>query len=272
METTNGKHVFECEGCNKRHPWSSGIAGKVGRCKCGSRMTVPAEPMEPGRAAQIPDEPRQSPVDLYELASASTHGVPDKPIVPTTLESSAFTPSVPRMPTRKGLKPEEPEPPRPQPVWQYLILPIVLVVVGVVLTPLGAAATPDGWKSVGDVAVQSYVGLIAELGFVLTAMLAVSAMGGISFDEPLWRVALKLCAVATLPGPVGLIVQNSMGEVGGAILGNFTQLGLYFGLFVLLFRQALSDTVICVFAIFIIRVLVAYVMYRIQSARMGSSI
>ena len=271
-------------------------------------MKVPGAPLPVGRAAQIPHPDDPHPSDLYDIVENTSaiplpealagDRVPPCPecASPLTADAivcivcgfnrklgrkvqavSSFMPGVSSLvdtshlpPLRKGLKQDTPTELKPQPTWLYLALPIALVVVGLALTPLGAAASPDGWKEIGTVAASAYLGVLAELVFVLLAIFSVSAMGGVSFDEPLWRVGLKLCAVAILPGAVAPIVHHGIGDIEGSIVGNMTQIAMYFGLFVALFRQSLTDTTLCVFAVFIIRTFVTYILWRIEGARTGS--
>jgi hypothetical protein len=104
------------------------------------------------------------------------------------------------------------------------------------------------------------------------AVYLASAFGGVSFVDPVWQVILKLCAVAILPGPVGGLLQHFVGGINGDILCTFVTVGLYFGLFMLLFRMAIGEKAICVLAIWIVRVGVAYMAFRLQGAKMGSAI
>src|SRR4051794_39955254 len=46
--------TFTCPSCGKEYPWSEQLAGKKGRCKCGTVMTVPTDPPSSSQASKSP--------------------------------------------------------------------------------------------------------------------------------------------------------------------------------------------------------------------------
>ena len=65
---------FNCSACGREYRWKPELAGKKGKCKCGSVMQVPAQP------PQAPEPELED--DLYDMAAD------EKPITPP-----AYTPA-----------------------------------------------------------------------------------------------------------------------------------------------------------------------------------
>src|SRR5436305_592896 len=82
--------------------------------------------------------------------------------------------------------------------------------------------------------------------------------------EPPPVVILKLCAVALAPGAVGSLADHWIGGFNGNMAGAFVAIGCYFALFLLLFRLPVSDQVVCVLILWIIRAGVAYLAFRLE--------
>jgi hypothetical protein len=85
--------TFSCPSCGKEYPWTPQLAGKKGRCKCGTVMPIPAEEPTSSHATKssaVMSRPMPTPKPIAtaeheppepEGPQDSTDGVP--PVAPT---------------------------------------------------------------------------------------------------------------------------------------------------------------------------------------------
>jgi hypothetical protein len=153
------------------------------------------------------------------------------------------------------------------------IFPAILIAAGIPLCFVDGRYQGDGaWQSFNQVAGPVVISMVVSLVFAIGGVFAASAMGGIAFDESVPKVIFKLCAVALLPAAIGGLTNNYIGGYNGNIASVFASLVCLFGLFMLLFRLPFSDQFVCVVLLFIVRTAVAYMAFRLEGAKAGSSI
>ncbi len=231
----------------------------------------------------MPAQPEPAPQeDLYNLAPDPTapvqpqnvRPVESAPIAAPAAVSNRPGPSIdPRLIGKKPLSNEPVVEAKPLPFWRGVLLPEVLIVVGFGLSILNVAYQGSGKvHSVGVSTAPAAFQMLAGVGLVFAAIYCASLMGGVSFSDPIWQVAIRLGAIALLPGAVGGLLQHWMGDLNGQIFGSLINLGLIFILFWIMFRMANQERVTCVMLIFIIRVAVDYFTFRIQGIINGESI
>lgn len=289
---------FNCPGCGQKKVWNTQYVGKRAQCGCGQILTVPEQPISLAAAPVSFEEAMEAAAAMeasaeYVLSVPATSGA-------TAARSTAFVPppvviereeadgSVSRvgpavrpivrsetaaLPYRKGLQREE-KPAAPEvSVLRDYILPAILIIAGVAICLVDGMYQGDGgWKPLSAVAGSVIISMIGSLALAVGAVFAASAMGGIAFQEPLPIVIYKLCAAALAPGAVGSLALHWIGGINGDMAGVFIGLSCYFLLFMLLFRLAFSDQVVCVMLLFIIRTGVAYMIFKMQGAKHGSEI
>lgn len=153
------------------------------------------------------------------------------------------------------------------------VLPGILIAAGLALCVVAGRYQGDGqWFPIHAVIGPVALDILTGLALVIGAVFAASAMGGVAFHEPVPLIIYKLAAIALAPGAVGQIAGAYIGGYNGDIARVFVSLGCYIALFVLLFHLAMSDRVVCVTLIFIIRAAVTYLIFRFQGAKQGSAI
>src|SRR5258706_4174899 len=275
---------FAWPSCGGKKVWKPQLAGKRAKCSCGQIVTVPAEP--PGSVAAPAHVPASFEEAFNEASAAPAsvqRGVTFLP-PPVLIEREEEDGSVSKVaevrgrvvrtdtttiPRRKGLQKEEKKPElRPSPIREY-ILPGILIAAGVWLCFLdGMYGGESGWKPLSMVMGSVSINIFASLAFAIGAVFAASALGGVAFQEKVPVVIYKLCAVALAPGAVGSLAMHYLGIGINANLANaFLALGLSFLLFLLLFRLPMSDQVICVMLLLIIRTGVAYMTEKMVAAK-----
>ena len=286
---------FACPHCGSLKTWKAHIAGKHARCSCGKTLTIPDKPLDDAGVADSLEDAfaiaafdksnvdidANAPLQLAPSATKTPAFVPP-PIVIEREEADGSVSSVTRttirsdtasLPYRKGLQREAPPPaPTISPPRDY-ILPAILIVVGLALCLLDGTYKGDD----ASVPLRAAIGSIsfniaASLALAIGAVFAASAMGGVAFHEPIPLVIYKLCAVALAPGAIGSLATHWIGGFNGDMAGVFIGVGCYFALFFALFRIAMTDRVVCVLLMFIIRTAVAYMVFKLQGVKDGSSI
>ena len=247
--------TFACPICAKRMKWKQELIGRRGRCGCGEVIVIPEAPEE-------------------DLALAPAAVAQEEQSAPVRHQTAPAFDASRLVGLKKPLAPEPSEEIKPMPFALGVLAPIALIVVGVAVCFVDATYKGPGAPSpaLSQIMLPTVLQLVLAVGLGIGAVYLASAFGGVSFVDPVWQVILKLCAVAILPGPVGGLVQHFVGGINGDIFCTFTTVGLYFGLFMLLFRMAIGEKAICVLAIWIVRVGVAYMAFRLQGAKMGSAI
>jgi hypothetical protein len=223
--------------------------------------------------------------DLYDLAETETpkpkraaalprpeinYASPPGSVVPPGHADSPAS----YLPYRKKLT-EEPKAPPPAPsVLRDIAAPVALIALGIALNLWDASYQGPDRASlpIPGLILPVTIQMLTSVLLVVGAVIGGSAMAGIAFTDPIWKTIVKLCAVSLVPGPVGSLLGHCISDMNGNIAATFSSVALYFLLLWALIRLAIQDYVICVALIWIVRTLVLYVMYRIQSARMGSSI
>lgn len=286
---------FNCPGCGSQKVWKAQYIGKRAQCGCGHILVVPNEPhalsKEPASFEEAFEAAESS---EYTLSALSTEGAkiarsssafvaPPVIIEREEADGSVSTvgadtrklikSDVGALPYRKGLQREErPAAPELSALRDY-VLPAVLIAAGIAICLVDGMYQGDNtWKPMSAVAGSVMINMIASVALAVGAVFAASAMGGVAFQEPVPIIIYKLCAVALAPGAVGALAMHWIGGINGDMAGTFVGLGCYFLLFMLLFRLSLSDQVVCVMLLFIIRTGVAYMIFRMQGAKQNSAI
>jgi hypothetical protein len=290
---------FSCPGCGGKKSWKPQLAGKRAKCSCGHILTIPLEPPQLAAAPIVPatfeeafeaaasDQPDfDNPAPTLSVAPAAARPAFTPP--PVLIEREEADGSVSTvgtvarkivrsetaaLPRRKGLQREE-KPPEPAvSPFRDFVLPGILIAAGVALCLLdGTYKGDESWVPLNTVVGPVIVNMLVSLAFAIGAVFAASAMGGVAFQEPIPVIIYKLCAVALAPGALGSLATHWIGGINGDIAGVFLGITCYFLLFLILFRIAMVDRVVCVMLLFIIRTAVAYMIFKLQGAKHGSEI
>jgi hypothetical protein len=176
---------------------------------------------------------------------------------------------------RKGLKPEpkvEMKEPAAISALRDYVLPVIFLVGGVVLSLLDGAYQNDAWQPITQNLTTVLTNMLAGVVIAVAAVFGASAMGGIAFTDSVPLVMLKLCAVALAPAAIGSLCGKFIGGFNGHMADPIIGLGCYFLFFIMVFRLTLQDQFVCVMMLWIIRVGVAYVVWRFQGYKSGSEI
>lgn len=293
---------FSCPVCGGRKSWKPHLAGKRAKCACGHILTVPTEPPRLAAAPIVPatfeeafaaaakdqnDQPDfANPAPTLSVAPAAARPAFTPPPVVIEREeadgSISTVGTVARkivrsetaaLPRRKGLQREEkPSEPAVSPLRDF-VLPGILIAAGVALCLLdGTYKGDEVWVSLHTAVGPVIVNMLVSLAFAIGAVFVASAMGGVAFHEPIPVIIYKLCAVALAPGALGSLATHWIGGINGDIAGVFLGITCYFLLFLILFRLAMTDRVVCVMLLFIIRTAVAYMMFKLQGIKNGNDI
>jgi hypothetical protein len=239
---TQSDSTFACEGCQKRYRWSTGLAGRKVRCKCGVVLQCPLDPAPAG-------DP------MYDVAPAA----PDFPqhaiaVHPSTDAGPAGEPPLgyraPRDDHGDALEKYFPD------KVKDFYMPLWLIGGATAIQLLGAAFWNRGTGGVAlamtAIGMQMVVGTVVMLCGILIAV----RFRGISLG-PFPTALLKLAAVSVAPGalmtillPLAFIIPFRVGSllIWGA---GFV---LYFALLGALFDLDESDTWYCIGVIFVLRV------------------
>jgi hypothetical protein len=193
--------------------------------------------------------------------------------------SAGFPPSRPSaLASKSGAHPNPHDAPHASP-WRDLAAPLVLILLGVVLCVCDAMYQgPDApMTPVGQAiaAAAEQMGISAAL--VIAAAAIASMIGGVAFPDAPPTTALKMIAVSLAPGALASIAGHYIGDsaaggINGQICYSLLSVALFAALIWTLFRMHVSDTVICVALIWIIRTGMLYFLFRFQGAKTGSAI
>lgn len=233
---------FACRACGKIHAWDPRYVGQVVRCACGHEMQVvmfhdalpepaPTEDElveELTEADLVSPDPDESPGDdLYELAPPTRPA----PARPSQLEelASAVAPTLayagPPPPVRRSLAEQEAH--RASRVTD-LYAPLALIVVGVVLSFVDAAAR--GLRTPGVATLYVILSITMNLALILPALMLATRLLDLGLGL-LWTAMLKIAAVAILPGAVaGILSVYTFGLLtwGISLLGYYAILAYLF--------------------------------------------
>ncbi len=309
QENKNNGPRIVCRACGKQYRWKPELTGRKVKCGCGQVMQISQDaPPAPGDELYnvVPDDgggtrpatrsaavagiaARASSgsatnacpscggamaaeavicIDCgYDTRSGMKLGVAPAPAV-AAAAPTADSPA-PWVYRRKGLTQEAPVEAQPSAL-RDLVLPSLLIPLGVFLCFYAEMHRKDTAQSLQHVTPVVVSGMMISIGFMLGGMFLAAAIGGVAFADKPRVTVLKTCAVALVPGALAAIVDPMVGGINGNIVGNLAAVGLYWGLFALLFRLPGQDTVICVMIVWIIRVAVAYGMYKLEEFRSGS--
>ena len=290
---------FNCPGCGNQKVWKAQYIGKRAQCGCGHILVVPTEPHTLPKAPASFEEAFEAAESSAESSEYSV-SAPSTKGEKTARSSSAFVAppvmiereeadgsvstvdagtrkliksDVGALPYRKGLQREERPAAFELSALRDYVLPAVLIAAGIAICLVDGMYQGDNtWKPMSAVASSVMINMIASVALAVGAVFAASAMGGVAFQEPVPIIIYKLCAVALAPGAVGALAMHWIGGINGDMAGTFVGLGCYFLLFMLLFRLSMSDQVVCVMLLFIIRTGVAYMIFRMQGAKQNSAI
>jgi hypothetical protein len=139
-----------------------------------------------------------------------------------------------------------------------LYLPIGLILLGLIIE-YGQALywTGDMVQGLGAATLWVGVTVFVNTTVMLIGVFAAAKILDIGFG-PFWTAILKLVAIAIGPGAIGGIISTAMGDdFVGNIAGGAVSLGLYWGLFSLLFSLDFSETLNLCFIIWAVRWLVS---------------
>jgi hypothetical protein len=112
--------------------------------------------------------------------------------------------------------------------------------------------------------------MIAYVFVMIVTVLGVSLCMGMAFHTPPKVTALKIAAIALIPGPIGAIVDHTLGGMNGNIMGVFAAVGLYTLLVKCILRLTWDYTGVIVVVCWAIRTFSLYVMYKCMGASHGS--
>jgi len=231
--TASAPYRIACPACAKGLNIRPEFAGRAVKCKCGHVFKAP------------------SPADIAEKAAAEAL-------------ARGYMPAHKRVVTED----ENPEPEDNALLDTYL--PITLIPLGIALSLIQAAYFDKHEHHLSEVLLPTFINMIAYVGVMIVTVLGVSLFMGMSFHTPPKRTALKIAAIALIPGPVGLILDHVIGDSTGNIVGVFAAVGLYTLLIKVILRQAWEYTGVIVVVCWAIRTLVLYLIYKAQGANSGS--
>jgi hypothetical protein len=266
-----------CDGCGKTYKWKPQLAGKRVKCACGAVVTVPT--------AAVAEEPAELD-DLYALASDAESKraaaeseapiavqapapivPPPTPVVKPGLAAAGVKDPLPFVYRRKGLAEEPKEQIKPSPLRDW-VLPAGLVPLGLWLSFVEGFGGNDGAMQISSILIT----IFCNIGLIIGAVFIASAIAGVALQDPIPITIFKLCAVALAPGAIGGIIGNSIGGLNGEIVAPLVSVVMLLGAFLLLFRMAIQDMVICVMLAWIIRSGVMYAMWRAEGIMSDSAI
>ena len=87
MSESTKASTFACPACGKTYPWKPALAGKKGKCKCGSVMSIPLK---------LPSAPPPPPAEdeIYDVGGDQAAEAPAYSPPPTTTTAPARAPKV----------------------------------------------------------------------------------------------------------------------------------------------------------------------------------
>ena len=222
-----------CPACTKGLNIRPEFAGRAVKCKCGHIFTAPTPAEAANKAAE----------------EALARG---------------YTPAHKRVVT---------EDENPQPKDNIILdwyLPLALVPIGVVLNFIQAAYFDKHDHTLGEVILPTTLTMIAYVFVMIVTVLGTSLCMGMAFHTPPKVTALKIAAIALIPGPVGGMLDHMIGDINGNIVGVFAAVGLYTMLVKTILRLAWDYTGVIVVVCWAIRTFSLYVMYKCVGASHGS--
>lgn len=302
-----GSALFACMACGKKFRWKPEIAGKAGRCGCGSRLVAPSAPesgeiveavaaveaaqrvdlrpvkampaMQPGvtrphdaRVASL-TAAHEADEGLYDVAEDSRPPAPAAASAPAVnLPASPRANSAMAFPAKPAFKPvieEEATPVVPNTMPENIVC-IALIALGVALTLFVVMRYGKEPVPLDRAIVQAGIQIIVNLGLMIVAIFVATYTIEDAFLDPWWRIALKTCAIGLCPDAIGQIIGAQIGDINGDIAKVFITVFLYLGLFLALFRINILHTAGCVLVIWVIRTTVDYSLYKLEGLRSDS--
>lgn len=272
--------TFLCTRCKHAYAWARELVGKTARCSCGQVMCVPAKP----HAAP------QGPMPTAQFAvgtAANPSFIPSSMATPSmgTLASALAVPVPAVAPGSAGVtraiksgENDEPLDPelekelsagglvakegaeyvynefRDKQFPQYLLLAGFIVIVAQVAISIGGSV---GAFAAAAIAMAILVAI--RLALMLGGVLVAARFAGISFG-PIGSALLKLSAICVGPTALGSLVADMLGgDIAVQCLGSGISLFLYYILISYLFCLDGGQTVTCVIAIFVVRLVAGIV-------------
>lgn len=214
---------FSCGACGKTFAWSTALAGKSAKCKCGTKIVVPDAP---GALARPPS-----------LGYAT----------PGTVNSSA-------PPTDYDIF----EGDRARNLWVPLGMTIggVLAMAGFFVMAGVAGVSVKLMSVLGEI-LGKY--LLLELGVMLLSLFIIAPMLGVSFGA-VPTALLKLTAITLAPA-VGLMLLLFVLSFGAAsVVIFFVGIVIYFFLFSYFFSLDFGETLQTVLIIRLLRIIASFVL------------
>ena len=213
------------------------LAGKRIKCRCGHAFAAPG---------------------IDEMAAAATQAAAE------TALARGYVPAHKQVAT-------DDQNPLPTYLPQLdLYLPLLLIPAGVALCFVQAMYFDKHQHHFSEIMGPTLIMIVASVGLMVAAVLGAALSLGMVFHTRPVQTALKVAAVALIPGPAGAIIGHVIGEGGGDILGVLTAVALYTLLVKLILRQSWEHTALIVLACWTIRSFTLYAIYKCQGATSGS--
>lgn len=268
--------MFRCSKCKHEYDWSKEMVGKTARCSCGQVLRVPVQPHTPqGSAAPArfavgtPQNPSFVPSSMAvpsmgTLASALAQPEPIPAAsaagITRTIHSGdndePLDPSIERELSAGGLIQKEGAElayndfrDRQFPLW--LLGGGCALIIGQIV--LASHLNPA--LSLIGATIGVTVAVVINVALMFAGVLVAAKFAGISFG-PLGQALLKLSAIYVGPTAIGELVTHFLGgDIAVQCLGWGVSMFLYYCLIHYLFCLDGAQTVICVTAILVVRLI-----------------
>ena len=255
------KQTFACSKCGAKYPWSAEVVGKVAKCACGSVLKVPAAPedaaAESGAAAPASAKPAVAPAAVAPRTSMMgdqttavdrLFSAPDADALPEDVEAELaglekFAEKQSSVAVYDDVRDRK--------------VPVGLLAVGglLMLAQILVQVIRYDASLVGSI-IGNVLSVAINVVLMLVGVVLASKLGGINFGE-LKPALLKLTGIFIGPIVLGELVTQALGgDMAVAVLGNACAILACWFLIYYLFALDGQQTMICVVAIGVVRIVV----------------
>ena len=285
--------IFRCSKCKHEYDWAKEMVGKTARCSCGQVLRVPVQPHTPqGGAAPArfavgtPQNPSFIPSSMAvpsmgtlasalaqpePIPAASTAGITRA--IHSGENDEPLDPALERELSAGGLIQKEGVEhayndfrDRQFPLW--LLGGGCALIIGQII--LASNANPAATFIGATIGVT--IAVVINVALMFAGVLLAARFSGISFG-PLKQALLKLSAIYVGPTAVGELVTHFLGgDMAVQCLGWGISMFLYYCLIHYLFCLDGGQTVVCVTAILIVRIIAVTLLSMILVALVAHTI
>lgn len=248
--TTSSPRIV-CGACGKSYAWTTALAGRKVKCRCGQVMTAPTAPVA-----------ERDESDLYDVAPDPDVAQRERSPAPltstvVTTGSAAHAVSYARRETVGETAVDRYFPDRVK----DLYLPLGLIAGGTVIEVLIAVFGSSMSLHRAFLGVGAYV--IVNTVLMLATVFVVAKIWRIGFG-PVPTAIIKLCGISIGPGAIGSVVSLVLGFLSciGALIGWLVGCVLYFALIGALFDLEETETWTVCISVFIVKLLLVVFILR----------